>query len=256
MVTVNHSPNGLLAALPPADFELLRPHLRSVDLTFGQVLVEAGASIKQVYFPHCGIVSCMVQLRRGETIEVTAIGRDGAVGSWVVMHEAVSPAAAIVRFPGTASVIDAAHFRAVAEHSDAMRMVLMRDQWNRLLKAEQTAACNAAHPAEARLCRRLLQSRDMARSDSMSLSQDMMAQMLGVKRNTISLIAHELQEKGLIRYSRGRLAIVDPEGLARRSCECHAADRLHLGQSELRAVPTVLIPRLPVEPVPYQRNPS
>lgn len=226
MVTSRQSPNDLLAALPSADFDLLRPQLRTIELNFGQMLIEAGAPVRQVIFPHGGIVSTLARLRRGETIEVGVTGRDGVVGGSAALYDAPSPSAAMVRFPGTASAIDAGHFRTIVELSAALRDALMRDLSRRAIKAEQVAACNAAHSAEARLCRRLLQSREMAGSNSMLLSQDLMAQMLGVKRNTISLIAHALQQQGLIRYSRGRMAIIDVEGLIRRSCECHSADRM------------------------------
>ena len=234
--------NELLAALQ-AETDLLRPHLRTIDLKFGQILVEAGAPLEQVVFPHGGIVSSMVHLSKGQDIEVAAIGRDGAVGGEAV-HETVAAATAIVRFPTTASVIDVVHFRRIVETSPMLRSLLLRYQWVRSVRAEQIAACNAAHSAESRLCRRLLQSRDLAGSDCMQLGQDMMAQMLGVKRNTISLIAHALQEQGLIRYSRGRLAITDVNGLIQRSCECYRADRGGFAALPVERRSSVMMPRL------------
>ncbi|ABD06856.1 cyclic nucleotide-binding domain (cNMP-BD) protein [Rhodopseudomonas palustris HaA2] len=258
MVTSLQSPNDLLAALPSAQFNLLRPYLRTMVLDFGQVLIEAGAPVRQVIFPHSGIVSTLARLQRGETIEVGVVGRDGVVGATSALFGVPSSCAAVVRFSGAASAIDASHFRAVAELSPALREALLRDQSSRTIKAEQTAACNAAHTAEARLCRRLLQSREMAGSDCMLLSQDLMAQMLGVKRNTISLIAHGLQQQGLIRYSRGRMAILDVEGLIRRSCECRSADRVPVAVLPLRSSATVVMQR----PAPgsefgqAQRSPS
>lgn len=224
MLTSRRPLNGLLADLPARDLDLLRPHLRAIELSFGQALIEAGSLVRQVVFPHSGIVSSLQILRRGESIETGIIGRDGVVGSGPAIYGVASPSAAVVRFPGTASAIEAGQFRNLIEMSAALRDAVMRDLWGRSVKAEQTAACNAAHSAEQRLCRHLLQFRALSGSDTMLLSQDLMAQMLGVKRNTISLIAHALQQKGVIRYSRGRMAIIDPDSLARRSCECQAAE--------------------------------
>jgi CRP-like cAMP-binding protein len=224
MTTTARSPNELLAVLPAADFELIRVHLRTVDLVFGEVLVPAGGALKQVYFPHSGIISSMVNLGQGETIEVAMIGRDGVFGGSAALYGAASPTGAIVRYSGTASVVDVADFRAVAERSAALRAALMRYQWLHIIKAEQTAACNASHSVEARLCRRLLQSRELSGSDRLPLTQDAMAQMLAVQRNTISLVAHALQHAGVIRYSRGRLEITNIDDLIERSCECYEAD--------------------------------
>lgn len=221
------SSNELLAALSASDLDLLRPHLRTVELSLGQVLIEAGDTVGRVYFPHGGIISSVVRLKRGETVEVTATGREGAVGDCAALFDAASPQAAIVRFPATAFAIDAAQFRSAAAHSSTLREAITRHQWKRMLQAERIAACNAAHSAEERLCARLLQSRALSGSDSMMLGQDLMAQMLGVKRNTISLIAHALQQNGMIRYSRGRMMITNPDELSRRACECHAAGEYH-----------------------------
>ncbi|PZA13918.1 Crp/Fnr family transcriptional regulator [Rhodopseudomonas palustris] len=254
-MAISQPANELLAALQVADLELLRPQLRTVDLKFGQILVEAGAPLEQVVFPHGGIVSSMIRLSKGLDIEVAAIGRDGVIGAEAV-HETVAVATAMVRYPTTASVIDVAHFRRVVEASPMLRGLLLRYQWVRSARAEQIAACNAAHSAEARLCRRLLQSRDLAGSDCMQLGQDLMAQMLGVKRNTISLIAHALQEQGLIRYSRGRLAITDVNGLIQRSCECYRVDRGGVAASAVERRSSVMMPRLAAECAEPQRLPS
>lgn len=243
------SSNELLAALPASDFDLMRPHLRTIDMSFGQVLVEAGETVRRVIFPHGGIVSNMVRLQRGETVEVTATGREGAIGDCAALFDAPSPHAAMVRFPATAFAIDASQFRAMVAHSPTLRDALMSYQWKRMLQAEQAAACNAAHSAETRLCARLLQSRALSGSDSMLLGQDLMAQMLGVKRNTISLIAHALQQNGMIRYSRGRMMITNPDELARRACECHAAGAAHghnSGQFAAVAVPAMREERVPL----------
>jgi CRP-like cAMP-binding protein len=224
MTNIRQSPNDLLAALPAPDFELLRAHLKPVSLLFGQVLVEAGGPLKLVYFPHDGIISSMVSLGQGESIEVAMIGRDGVFGGSAALFGGVSPNAAVVRYPGKASAIDVAQFRAIAEQSAPLRTALMQKQCIQTMQAEQTAACNASHSVEARLCRRLLQSRELSGSNRLPLTQDVMAQMLAVQRNTISLVAHALKHAGVIRYSRGHLEITNIDDLMRRSCECHDAD--------------------------------
>ena len=241
MLMSRRSLNDLLAELPSCDMDVLRPHLRTIEVNFGQSVIEAGAPVKHVIFPH----GCL------ESIETGVIGRDGVVGSGAAIYDVPSPSAAVVRFPGTASAIDAGQFRHLMNVCTALRDAIMRDLWRRSVKAEQTAACNAAHSAEQRLCRRLLQSRELSGSDTMLLSQDLMAQMLGVKRNTISLIAHALQQKGVIRYSRGRMAIIDPDALARRSCECHADGPVRPAASPWIGAP----PRRPAE-YSVQRSPS
>lgn len=251
----SQSANDLLAALPAADFELLRPHVRTIDLKFGQVLVEAGAPLEQAIFPHGGIISSVIGLGKDEAIELAAIGRDGAVGAEAA-HETVAAAGAVVRYPATASAIEVMHFRYAVDHSSSLRSLLLRYQWIRAVRAERVAACNAAHSAEARLCRRLLQSRDMAGSDCMQLGQDLMAQMLGVKRNTISLIAHALQQQGLIRYSRGRLAITDVDGLMLRACACYKTDRSGFAATAVERQPNLTIPRLAPDYAESPRLPS
>ncbi len=232
MGSFRQSPNGFLAALPEADFELLRPQLRAVPLNLGERLIETGAPLRQVYFPHSGVISKLVLLDGGESIEVALIGRDCVFGGSASIYASVSPTSGIVRYPGNASIIDVPHFLAALENSAALRAALMERQWLHIVQAERTAACNAAHSIEQRLCRRLLMVRDLASGDKLPLTQDIIAQMLGVQRNSVSLIAIELQTAGLIRYSRGQLEIVCVDGLRERACGCyehhhyHAADHV------------------------------
>jgi CRP-like cAMP-binding protein len=226
MASFRQSPNDFLAALAEPDFELLRPHLRTIELVLGDILVEAGGQVARICFPHSGIISKVVSLAGGEAIDVAMIGREGVFAGLAALHGGMSPTAGIVRFPGAASTVDAAHFRAVAEQSEGFRAALMQRQWLQAVEAERTAACNACHGIEARLSRRLLMARELAHSNELPLTQEILAQMLGVQRNSISLIANTLQSRGLIRYSRGHLEITDVEGLIELSCECyHGTDR-------------------------------
>jgi CRP-like cAMP-binding protein len=237
MASFRQSPNDFLAMLPGSDFELLRPHLRPIELVLGDTLVEAGGRLLMIYFPHSGIISKVVHLAGGEAIEVAMIGREGVFGGSAALYGMLSPTAGIVRFPGMASTIDVAHFRAIAEHSEGLRAAMMQRQWHHIVEAEQSAACNASHSIEARLSRRLLMARDLSGSNKLPLTQEILAQMLGVQRNSISLIANALQLLGLIRYSRGHLEIIDVEGLIAHSCECYQSLTVQSVDLDPRAAP-------------------
>jgi CRP-like cAMP-binding protein len=224
MGSFRQSQNDLLAALPGPTFELLRPHLRTVKLVAGTVLAQAGTRPPQVYFPHSGMISKVLTMAGGEAIEVAMIGRDGQFGAWGAIDDVAPPTSAVVRFPGGASVIEAAHFRAGYENSAELRAALTHRQRAELVMAEQTAACNAAHGITERLCRRLLAMHRLAGCDDLPLTQETLAQTLGVRRNSVSLAAIALQRAGLVRYSRGRIRILEPDGLMRLSCECYLID--------------------------------
>jgi CRP-like cAMP-binding protein len=211
--------NHLLAALPVADYELLRA--RTVSLRNGEVLAQPGSQLRLVYFPHNGIISRVVSFARGETIEVGMVGCDGVFDAGAALNCAVASTAAIVRFPGSASVVEAARLRDVIEQSAALRELLGRQQWLQTVHAEQSAACNAWHDVEARLCQRLLWVRDLSGSDLLPLTQEILAEMLGVRRNSVSMVANALQLAGVIHYSRGQIEITDLDGLIARSCECY-----------------------------------
>ncbi|MBB5049791.1 CRP-like cAMP-binding protein [Rhodopseudomonas rhenobacensis] len=221
MGSVIQSPNEFLAALPLAEFELLLPYLRTVELKLGDVLAEAGSRLTQVYFPQSGIISKIISFAEGEKIDVAMIGREGVFGGTSLLSGAISSMGGVVRFPGQASIIYAAHFHMVMQRSPALRAALQQAHRAQAMQSEQIAACNASHGVEARLCWRLLLARDLARSDVLQLTQDGLAHMLGVQRNSVSAVAIGLQRAGILRYSRGLLTISDPAGLRVRACECH-----------------------------------
>jgi CRP-like cAMP-binding protein len=173
------SPNEFLASLSSADFELVRPHLRTVNLAHEVVLVAAGAVLPHVYFPHSGIISLVVRLVDGQTIESAMIGRDSVFGGSAALDGTIALNDAIVQLPGTASVLDIAQLRKAAEQSVTFRTALIRHEQALLAQAQQSAACNAAHPVEARLSRWLLRARDLSGSDSLHLTQEFLSQMLG-----------------------------------------------------------------------------
>lgn len=227
MASIRQSPNHLLASLPNAEFEQLRPDIRTVPLALGEVLVESGAALSLVYFPHSGVISSVVNLADGESIEVGMVGRDSVFGATTALNGGVSPTAAIVQYPGAATVIDAKRFELVSLRSPTLCSIVMQHQWIDFVQAEQTAACNATHDVTSRVCRRLLRLRDLAQSNTLPLTQEWLARVLGVRRNSISLAAGALQAAGVIRYSRGQIEIVDVQALIDRSCECYEAHKSH-----------------------------
>jgi CRP-like cAMP-binding protein len=215
--------NGFLASLSDDDLEAIRPHLRTVEISPERSLIELGEAIKQVYLPHSGGVSLIVELAAGERVEVAMIGRDSIVGASAALGIPVAVTNAIVLLPGTASVIDVDRFRAAAEQSAALRTTLVRHGQALFVQAQQTAGCNASHSVEARLARWLLRVRDLAGSDRFTLTQELMAQMIGARRNSVSIVANMLQQSKYIRYSRGHVEILDLNGLNGLACECYRA---------------------------------
>lgn len=223
MVTACLSPNRLLAALPMAAFELLRPFLRTVEMVQGAILVAAGHRLTQVYFPHSGVISLVVSLADGQRVEVAMIGRDSVFGGTAALDGQISLTDAMVLLPGTAAILDVDRLRSVSKQSSAFQTLLIRHEQALFAQAQQTAACNAAHAIEMRLARSLLRMHDLSEASLLSLTQDALAQMMGVQRNSVSISAHALQEAGVIKYSRGRIQITDLDGLKNLTCECYKA---------------------------------
>ena len=213
--------NGLLQSLNKSDFEALRPHLRTVDLSEDFTLLEIGQTVTRAYFPHTAIVSIVVEFKGGERVEVALIGPDSVLGAF----SRVALTKAVVLLPGTASVIEIDRLHAAADQSPALRETLLRHGQALFVQAQQTAGCNAVHTVEARLARWLLRVRDLSGSNRFKLTQELMAQMIGARRNSVSLVAHTLLKANVIRYSRGHVEILDPDGLHRTACECYETVR-------------------------------
>jgi CRP-like cAMP-binding protein len=180
-----------------------------------------------VYFPHSGVVSLVVGLGDGQMIEAAMVGRDGIVGGSAALDGKVALNRGIVQIEGAASILDVAILRKIAEQCVHFRTTLIRHEQALFAQAQQSAACNASHTVEARLSRWLLRSRELAGSNTLGLTQEFVAQMLGVRRTSVSLVANALQNAGLIRYSRGRIQITDLEGLRAASCECYGRVKAH-----------------------------
>jgi len=198
MCSSHRPPNQMLQALPAADFELVGARLKPLQMNRETVLVEAGVAPAQIVFPHGGAVSIVVNLTEGRSVEVAMIGRDGVVGACETLGDGVSLTDAIVLFPAAASAIELADFRLVAAQSPALRGLVARHAEALLAQAQQTAACNAVHSVEARLARWLLRARDLHDGRTLPLTQESLAQMIGVRRNAISIVAHALQQAGTI----------------------------------------------------------
>jgi CRP-like cAMP-binding protein len=214
--------NGFLSSLSADDFELVRPYLRPADLAPEMVLVEVGETLKRAYLPHKGVISLVVKLARGEHVQVAMIGRDSIFGSFSAVGDPIALNSAVVLVPGTASTLDIDRLRAAAEQSTTFRATLIRHGMAVYAQTQQTAGCNAAHTVESRLARCLLQTRDLSGSDKLVLTQESMAQMIGARRNSVSLVANTLQQANFIHYSRGHIEITNLDGLCKTSCECYA----------------------------------
>jgi CRP-like cAMP-binding protein len=217
------SPNGFLSSLTADDFELVRPYLRTVDLTQEMVLVEVGEILKRAYLPHRGVISLVVTLARGESVQIAMVGRDSIFGSFSALGDAIALNGAVVLVPGVASTIDVDQLRAAADQSPTFRTTLVRHGLAIYAQIQQTAGCNASHTVESRLARCLLQTHDLSGSDKLVLTQESMAQMIGARRNSVSLVANTLQQANFIHYSRGHIEITNLDGLIKTSCECYAS---------------------------------
>jgi CRP-like cAMP-binding protein len=216
-----HSSNLLLASLPPENIVALMPHLRVVELPHEAVLFEAGDTIRALYFPHNGIVSILVDLSSGEMIETAMIGRDSLVGGSAAVDDDIALNRAVVQVRGIASTVDVATFRGLVQRSQNLHPILARHRQFILAQAQQSAACHAVHSLEARLSRWLLRCHDLLGSDEIPLTQEFLAEMLGVRRTSVTLVASLLQQAGFIRYRRGHIRVLDLEGLGDSACECY-----------------------------------
>jgi CRP-like cAMP-binding protein len=218
---IHQSSNRVLASLASTDLDSLLPHLRFVDLPQEMVLFEAGGTITRVYPPHEGVVSLVVELMSGQMIEAAMIGREGVVGGLSALDSDVSISRAIVQIAGRGSVVGVEHVRKLAEESVAFRSTLIKHEQILLAQSQQSAACNATHTIEARLSRWLLRCRDLIGSEELLLTQEFVAQMLGVRRTSVSIVANILQQAGLIKYRRGHIRLLNLEGPRESACECY-----------------------------------
>lgn len=220
--------NRLLGALGPREYAVLAPHLEPVALTRGRVLFEPGDDVHTTYFPcHRTMASLLIVTRDGREVEAATIGREGALGG--IVSEGHKPAfgRAVVQIGGDALAISTSHLEAAKAGSPRFGGLFSRYADALLAQMMQSVACNALHRAEERACRWLLATHDRAGDRIIHLTQESLAEMLGLQRTTVTAVTSALQDRGLIRTHRGRVEIVDRPGLERAACECYTAVESH-----------------------------
>ena len=240
-----HSPkqNHILAALPAAEFDRLAPHLELVPLPLGEALYESGGRLQHVYFPTTAIVSLLYVLEDGASAEIAVVGNEGVLGIALFMGGETTPSRAVVQSAGFGYRLKAQILKQEFNRAGPVMHLLLRYTQALITQMTQTAVCNRHHSVEQQLCRWLLLSLDRLSSDALTMTQELIANMLGVRREGVTEAAGKLQRDGLIRYSRGRIEVIDRPGLEKAVCECYAVvkkedDRL-----------LVDFPRIPVQAV-------
>src|SRR3981081_3278801 len=213
--------NLLLDLVSLSDLKLLQPHLRPAYFKQHHVLFEADEKIRHVYFPAGAVVSLIITLSTGEMVEAAMVGMDGVVGASAALDGKGSLSRGVIQLPGEIIVCDIDALKTAALQSPKLLALLVRHEQTVYAQAQQSAACFATHQVEARLCRWLLRARDLSASDDLPFTQEFLAEMLGVRRTSVTSVAHTLQAAGMIKYTRGKIRILDVEGLKECACECY-----------------------------------
>jgi len=217
--------NSLLAALPRKSYLRLLPGLAPVELVFGEVLYDAGDTIRDVYFPTQSLVSLLTLVEGHLALEVGMVGREGMVGVPLVLGSDVSPVRALVQGAGPALKMNGQRFRSELNASPPLQRELQRYIYAMMVQISQTAGCNRFHVVEARLARWLLMTRDRMRSGHFRMTHEFLSHMLGVRRVGVTEAASALQRRKLIEYSRGNITILDDRGLEAACCSCYQVVR-------------------------------
>ncbi len=223
---VHHPPdpslNHLLAALPHAELGRWLPHLESIEMPLGQVLYESGCALDHVYFPVTAIVSLLYVMENGASAEIAVVGNDGLVGISLFMGGNSTPSRAVVQSAGTGYRLKAALMKREFDRSGPVMHLLLRYTQALITQMAQTAVCNRHHSLDQQLCRWLLLSLDRLSGSELVMTQELIANMLGVRREGVTESALKLQADGLIRYARGHISVLNRPGLEARTCECYA----------------------------------
>jgi len=214
--------NHLLAALPASEFDRLSPDLEPISMPLGLVLYESGSRMDHVYFPTTCIVSHMYLLRDGASAEFAVVGNEGLVGTTVFMGGDWTPSRAVVRGAGRGYRLKAALLKMEFDRGGPALRLLLRYTQALMTQMTQTAVCNRHHSVEQQLCRTLLVSLDRSSGTGLTLTQELIASLLGVRREGVTEAAGNLQRAGLIRYSRGHINVLDRPALERAACECYS----------------------------------
>ncbi|MCA1567967.1 MAG: Crp/Fnr family transcriptional regulator [Acidobacteria bacterium] len=216
------SENRLLAALPKEEYGRLEPYLELVRVEFKQLLIEPGVPIPYVWFPHDFVTSDVVEMADGSAVEVGTIGNEGMAGTPLFLRERTTTAKAFAQVPGAGMRMRSEDFiREVIDRGGPLHDLLHRYTHAFLSQISQTAACNRLHTAERRMCRWILMMHDRVKEDRFPLTQEFMSLMLGVTRQSVSATASELQEAGLITYTRGMMTVLERRALEASACECY-----------------------------------
>ena len=225
-----HSPsqNHLLAALPSADFESLLPHLELVPLSLGQMLYEPGTQLRHAYFPTTSIVSLHYVTQTGASAETAGVGNEGVVGISLFMGGDTTSSSAVVQTAGHAYRLDRNLLKQEFNKAGLFQRLLLRYTQALMTQMAQTAACNRHHSVEQQLCRWLLLTLDRLPDRELVMTQELVASMLGVRRESVTEAAGALQNAGYIRYRRGHIAVLDRVGLETRACECYGVVKKEL----------------------------
>ena len=222
-MSTSHSPNQnhLLAALPAAEFESLAAHLELVPLPLGEILYEPGTQLRHAYFPTTSIVSLHYVMENGASAETAGVGNEGVVGISLFMGGDTTPSSAVVHTGGHAYRLERRLLKQEFERAGLFQRLLLRYTQALMTQTAQTAACNRHHSLEQQLCRWLLWTMDRVSSRELVITQELIASMLGVRREGVTEAAGKLQRAGFISYRRGHIAVIDRSGLETHACECY-----------------------------------
>ena len=213
--------NHLLAALPADEFSRLKPSLEPVSLALGDVIYESGEQLEHIYFPTTAIISLLYIMENGSTAEIGMSGNDGLVGIALYMGGSTTPSRAVVQSAGNAFRLPSTSLTDEFSRGGVFQKILLRYTQSLMTQISQTAVCNRLHSVEKQLCRWLLINHDLLRSNKLIMTHDLIANMLGVRREGVSIAAGHLQEKGLIKYVRGTITMLDRDALELAACECY-----------------------------------
>jgi CRP-like cAMP-binding protein len=214
--------NQILAALPAADYQRLLPHLEFVELGLGKSLYESGGHLQHVYFPVEGIVSLLYVTQSGNSAELAVVGCEGMIGVSLFMGGETTPNRAVVQSTCRAYRLPAQVLKAQFAEGGALQLVLLKFTQTLITQISQTAVCNLHHSVDQQLCRWLLLSLDRLPENKLQMTQELIANMLGVRRQGVTQSAGKLEREGLISYSRGLITVLDRPALEKRACECYA----------------------------------
>lgn len=223
-MTTAHDPkqNHLLAALPASEFDRLAPRLELMPLKLGQVLYESGGQLQHVYFPTDSIVSLLYVMEDGSSAEIAVVGNEGILGISLFMGGETTPNRAVVQSEGVCYRLPASHLRREFGRAGPMMHLLLRYTQALITQMSQTAVCNRHHSIDQQLCRWLLLSLDRLSSNELKMTQELIANMLGVRREGVTEAAGKLRDAGIIEYSRGHIKVLDRPKLEGHVCECYA----------------------------------